>query len=228
VRQQRESPRNRHYDSRVLVIAREPSCSTMSRTRRCARAASGGLRPSLTPSARDGETQLRQGAGHPSLADAPDRTALGLAASGTTPARDVRRPSATPESRFERLRGPGTRHRTPTSPAGACGAQDRERVSTSPGWCNFGWCSSPREVVTTYAAINKSRQACGAQCVAQHKVIQELRGHVHRGGRRDLPSIRSDDPERLDDPGARFRRMVAEHVPSPGIIEDSVLSVEVC
>jgi hypothetical protein len=28
--------------------------------------------------------------------------------------------------------------------------------STSAGLCNFGWCSSPREVVTGYAAINRA------------------------------------------------------------------------
>ena len=86
---------------------------------------------------------------------APGRTAPRCAASGATPASDVRGPSATSESR------PGVRARSPIWGSEADeprthGWCPRSRArSTSADGCNFGWCSSPREVVTTYAAINK-------------------------------------------------------------------------
>jgi hypothetical protein len=47
-----------------------------------------------------------------------------------------------------------TWHRKPMSRARTRGARGRERVQQRLDQCNCGWCSSPREVVTTYTAIN--------------------------------------------------------------------------
>jgi hypothetical protein len=160
----------------------ELACSATSRTRRFTRAAQRGLRPSLTSPVRAGGSQLRRGGSHP----VTGRQALHREADDLLRSQlDAKGELEGCETRF-RFRVAFERRATrscSTSAACSGGACRRERRACGSLHRKFRWCSPPREVVTSYAAINRGR---GPGRWERKRAVRRVHARLQR---RQLPAL---------------------------------------